>query len=177
MAIPSVPHSPSNPNQLHPNKVLLSFTALPNIQYWCQSVNIPGVSLGEVPRNTPFIDLYSPGEKLIINTLSLTFLVDEDLKGWIELYTWIRGLTFPVEFKEYADLRNRIGAPSRTFPQFSDAALIILDSKQNAKIRIKFYNCFPTSLSDILLSTTSSPEDPISSDATFRFDINEIERI
>lgn len=177
MAIPSISHTPANPNQLHPNKFVVSFTALPNIEYWCQSVNIPGLSLGEALMSTPFIDLYSPGDKLNINPFSMTFLVDEDLLGWLEVYTWMRGMTFPKNFSEYKGLDKRIGAWNLPHPQFSDAVLVILDSKQNPKIRIKFSNCFPTSLTDILLSATAGPEDPLSADATFRFDLYEIEKI
>lgn len=173
MSIPSVPHTPANPNQLHPNKFVVSFTALPDIEYWAQSVNVPGLSIGEVPRQTPFIDLYSPGEKLLINPFSMTFLVDEDLRGWLEIYTWMRGMTFPKDFAEYKNLDQRFGAWATPMKQFSDATLTILDSKQNPKIRIKFSNCFPTSLTDILLSATASPEDPITADGVFRFDLYE----
>lgn len=177
MAIPSVSHTPANPNQMHPNKFVVSVAALPTVEYWCQSVNIPGLSLGEVPRNTPFIDLFSPGEKLVINPFSMTFVVDEDLLGWIEVYRWMRGMTFPKNYSEYKNLDQRVSAWKTPMPQFSDITLTVLDSKQNPSVRIRMFNCFPTSLSDILLSSTSSPEDPITSDATFRFDLYEIDII
>lgn len=177
MAIPSIPHTPENPNILHPNKFIISFVALPNIQYWAQSVNIPGLNLGEAIFPNPFIDLASPGEKLVMNPFAMTFIVDEELSGWMEVYTWMRGMTFPREFKEYRSLGHRIAASGSKMPQFSDATLIILDSKQNPKIRVKFTNCFPTSLSDILLSSTSAPETPITADAIFRYDLYEIEKL
>lgn len=175
MAIPSISHTPANPNVLHPNKFVMSFASLPTVEYWCQSVNVPGLSGGEVPRQTPFIDLYSPGEKLLINPLSMTFIVDEELTGWLEVYAWLRGLTFPANFSEYRDLDKRLATYQAPMPQFSDATLVILDSKQNPKIRVKFQNCFPTSLTDLLLSSTAAPEDPLTADATFRFDLYEIE--
>lgn len=181
MAIPGVPHTPANPNVLHPNKFQVTFAALPTIVYWAQSVNIPGLNIGEVPRQTPFIDLWSPGEKLNINPFSLTFTVDEDLRGWLEIYEWMRGMSFPKDFHEYKNLPARLTAAGvaglTPFPQFSDAALTILDSKQNPKIRISFHNCFPTSLTDILLSSTSDPESLITADATFRFDLYEITKV
>lgn len=177
MSIPSVPHTPANPNSLHPNKFIVSFAALPTVQYWAQSVNVPGMNLGEAIRSTPFIDLWSPGDKLSINPFAMTFTVDEDLLGWLEVYTWMRGLAFPKDFTEYQNLDKRIAAWKLPMPQFSDATLIVLDSKQNPKIRIKFTNCFPTSLTDILLSSTSSPESVVTADAVFRFDIYEVERL
>lgn len=175
MAFPTIPHTPTNPNVLHPNKFALSFSAIPTVEYWCQTVNIPGLSIGEAIRQSPFIDLYSPGDKLVINPFSMTFLVDEDLLGWREIYTWMRDMTFPKEFKEYTKLPLRPGAYAKPQPQFSDATLVVLDSKQNPKIRIKFENCFPTQLTDILLSATATPEEPITADAVFRFDLYEFE--
>jgi len=50
--------------------------------YFCQSLSIPGISLGEVPVNNPFLDVYSPGEKAIYDLLNVTFMVDEELKSW-----------------------------------------------------------------------------------------------
>jgi len=176
MAIPSIPHTPLNPNTLHPNKFIVSFSAIPTIEYWAQSVNVPGISIGEALRATPFIDLYSPGDKLIINPFAMTFLVDEDMKGWLEIYTWMRAMTFPVDFKEYKDLDKRPGVFAAK-PQFSDATLLILNSKQLPSIRVKFVNCFPTQLTDLLLSASAGPDDPLTADAVFRFDIYSIEKL
>lgn len=175
MAIPGVPHTPANPNLMHPNKFVVTFVSLPNVEYWVQSANLPGMSIGEAPRQTPFIDLYSPGDKLIINPFSFTFLVDEDLFGWKEVYTWMRGMTFPKDFTEYRNLDKRPAVFGAVTPQFSDATLTILDSKQNPQIRVKFSNCFPINLTDVLFSATSTPDDPVTADATFRFDLYEIE--
>lgn len=175
MSIPSVPHTPANPNQMHPNKFTVKVACLPTVEYWCQNVNVPGLSLGEAPRTTPFIDLYAPGEKLIMNPFSITFIVDEDMNGWLEVYKWMRGLTFPKEFSEYRNLDKRFAAWSTPMPQYSDITLNILDTKQNPKIRVKFENCFPTSLSDLLLSATAGPDDPMTADVVFRFDKYEIE--
>lgn len=177
MAIPGIPHTPANPNNLHPNKFVVTFNALPNIEYWAQSVNIPGVSAGEAIRQTPFVDLFSPGDKLNMNPFSITFIVDEDLLGWLEIFHWMRGLTFPREFSEYRGLSRRPGQFASAMPQFSDATLTVLDSKQNPHLRVKFTNCFPTSLTDILLSSTSAPEDPVTADVVFRFDLFDIEAL
>lgn len=177
MSIPSVPHTPANPNVLHPNKFIVTFAALPDIEYWAQSVNVPGVSIGEAPRQTPFIDLYSPGDKMVMNPFSMTFLVDEDLRGWLEVYQWMRGLTFPKDYAEYKNLDKRFVGWASKMPQFSDATLLILDSKQNPKLRVKFMNCFPTNVSDLLLSASSTPESVVTADAVFRYDLYEIEKI
>ena len=72
--------SPSNTNLLHPNKFTMSFGRVPNMEYFCQGVSLPGISMSEVPRQNPFVDLYSPGEKAIYDMLNVTFYIDEELK-------------------------------------------------------------------------------------------------
>jgi len=87
--------TPENPNLQHSNKFQLNFARTPNLQYFCQSVMVPGISLSEVPRTNPFVELYSPGEKAIYDILNVTFMVDEDLMAWKEIHDWIRAMTFP----------------------------------------------------------------------------------
>ncbi len=58
-------NTPSNQNFLHPNKFNLTFSRVPNIQFFCQAVSVPGISMGEIPVTTPFVEKYSPGEKAI----------------------------------------------------------------------------------------------------------------
>ena len=73
--------NPNNQNFLQPNKFIINFARAPSIQYFCQSVSVPGISLSEIPQNTPFVDVYVPGEKAIYDLLNITFLIDEELKG------------------------------------------------------------------------------------------------
>ena len=96
--------NPTNTNYLQPNKFQLNFSRTPTLQYFCQAVSVPGIALSEVPRNTPFVDLYVPGEKAIYDVFNVTFLIDEELKSWLAIHDWIRALTFPKEFQEYKDL-------------------------------------------------------------------------
>jgi len=166
--------NPKNPNYLHPNKFQLNFSRLPNMQYFCQTVVVHGISMSEIQQATPFVDLYKPGEKAIYDLLNVTFLVDEMLKSWLEIHDWIRGMTFPTDFKEYRNL----GLLSKTAgirqaagiaPQYSDATITILSSANNPTYRFKFYDVFPTSISSFPMSTTDSPDTAITADATFRY--------
>ena len=77
--------NPTNPNPLQVNKYKLTFARCPNIQYFCQAVNVPGISLSEISRQTPFVDTYVPGEKAIYDSLNITFMIDEELVSWLEI--------------------------------------------------------------------------------------------
>lgn len=174
--------NPTNKSLLQTNKFKLNFGAIPAITYFCQTVNLPGLSLNEITRDTPFIDLFVPGEKLSYETLNITFLLDEDLMSWMQLHNWIRAITFPTEFDEFKDLdrlsqvsANRARAGLK--PQYSDATVTVYTNKNNPNIRINFKDVFPTSLSSIVFNATDTADNIATADASFRFSYYNIETI
>jgi len=176
----AINRNPQNTNPLVPNKFQVNFTRLPNTTYFCQSASLPGLSMGEAIRNTPFVDLYSPGDKLIYDLLTFTFVVDEDLNSWTEIHDWIRGLTFPTSFKEYADLAKltrKVTINDPKNPQYSDATITIFSSSYTPLYRFKFYDCFPTSLSTFVMSAADSPDTILTADTTFRFAYYDIDKV
>ncbi len=173
--------NPKNTNPLQPNKFTLTFSRLPNMQYFCQTVSVPGISLSEAgPQTTPFVDLYKPGEKAIYDLLNVTFTIDEELKAWTEIHDWIRGLTFPTNFNEYVDLSKltrkvSINVPKN--PQYSDATITIFSSSFTPLYRFNFYDCFPTSLSTFVMSAADSPDTILTADTSFRFAYYNIDKV
>ena len=175
--------NPSNPNPLQPNKFLLTFGRVPNMQYFCQNVTVPGLSLSETVITNPFVDIYSPGEKAIYDLLNVTFIIDEELKGWLEIHDWIRAMTFPVEFREYQNLsklnkyqstKNDI---NNRFPQFSDASLTLFSSSNKEYYRFNFYEVFPTTLSTFIMNAQDGPDTILTADATFRYSYYDVEKL
>jgi len=172
----------SNPNLLQPNKFVLTFSRAPNIQYFCQSVAVPGIAMSETPQPTPFVDLYAPGEKAIYDLLNVTFLIDEELHAWKEIHDWIRAMTFPTDFDEYKNL-NRLNkqagriAQATGRPQYSDASLILLSSSNKEYYKFTFRECFPTTLSTFIMAATDSPDASMTADATFRYSYYDIEKL
>ncbi len=176
----AINRNPTNPNFLQPNKYQLNFARSPNVRYFCQSLSVPGISLSEVPQNTPFVDVYVPGEKAIYDLLNITFIVDEELQSWLEIHDWIRAMTFPKEFEEYKSLdrlnRYTTNIPT-TKPQYSDATITLLSSSNTPYYNFKFYDVFPTTLSTFVMSATDSPDTIITADATFRYSYFDVEKL
>ena len=172
--------TPQNTNYLQPTKYLLTFDRIPNVQYFCQAVSVPGISMSEVPNPNPFVDLYLPGEKAIYDLLNVTFIVDEELKSWMEIHDWIRAMTFPENFEEYKQLgrlnKNMGGRTTKT-PQYSDGIITLYSSSNKPYYRFKFYDCFPTTLSTFVMSATDTPENIMTADATFRYSYYDIEKL
>ena len=179
----AIERNPSNRDILQSTKFKVNFTRLPGLTFFCQTVNLPGVSLTEVMRNTPFVDLYVPGEKLIYDTLNFTMLIDEDMRDWMAIHDWLRAMTFPTEFEEYANMDKNFkdvvsrGRMGKLPPQYSDCSVTIYTNKNNPNIRVMYKDVFPTSLGGIQFSALDSAENIMTADVTCRFSYYNVERI
>ena len=156
--------NPQNTNLLQPTKFLLVFSRIPNVQYFCQTVNVPGVVLGEVVRETPFLDMYSPGTKLKYDPFDIDFIVDEELQSWKDLYKWFISIADPDGFEQ------RDGVITKQSQHLSDATLTILSSLNNPILRIDFRNIFPLTMSDLTFDTKESADTIMACKATFRYE-------
>jgi hypothetical protein len=169
--------NPSNPNFLHANKFQLNFGRTPNTQYFCQSITVPGISMSEIMSPTPFSDLYLPGEKPIYDMLNVTFLIDEEMKSWLEIHDWIRALTFPENYQEYQSLSTLNPNTLNNKPQYSDCTITVLTAANNPIIRFHYYDVFPTSISTVIMNASDSPDNVVTADASFRYTRFDVEQI
>lgn len=153
---------PENTNLLQPTKYLLTFSEIPNSTYFCQTVNLPGVATNSATQSTPNLDLFVPGTKIVYSPFAIDFLVNEDLTAWLDIHDWIKNTT-----------TDRI----RTTKTKSQATLTLLSNHNNPKLRVKFVDIFPQTLSDLNFDTTKSAEDHILANATFKYNFFEIEKL
>jgi hypothetical protein len=172
---------PENMNYVSPVGFRFSIKKMPNVNWFVQAANIPGVTLGEAIHNMPPIDRYLPGEKLTYDPLNLTFKVDEDFANWIEIQKWLIGLGSPQsseQFRTYMgdpklnvdrDAYRRPDPTKMSDAYMSDATLVILNSNMNPNFEIVFEDIFPTSLSELNFDTTLADVEYITATATFRY--------
>ena len=78
---------------------------LPTVEFFCQSANIPGISIGSASMPTGLKDIPIPGEKVSYQDLAISFLVDENLNNYKEIHDWIIALGFPQNHTQFADLQ------------------------------------------------------------------------
>ena len=137
---------------------------LPEVEFFCQTANLPGVSLTPIPIKTPLKEIPVPGDVVTYQDLAISFIVDENLNNYKEIHDWIVGLGFPKDHTQFSNLRAlssdrfpgttastaATGTSTATpLPEggiYSDATLTVLNSKNIAKTEIRFYNIFPISL-------------------------------
>ena len=159
---------PTNLNQLNVVSFDVSFSRMTAVQYFCQRISLPTVVLGETNEPSPFMNLPLEGDTLTFEALSLSFIVDEDLQNYIEIYNWLTALGFPREYSQFAILQEP-SAASKTLSKYSDLSLVVHTNKSNPNYKIKFTDVFPTSISSIQFDATPTGMDPIVVDATFNF--------
>ena len=135
---------PQNTNYLQPTKFLLTFERTNSVQYFCQAINLPGISLGQAPINLPTADIYAPGNKITYNQLNIDFNIDENLETWRHLHDWFRSIASPTSFderKRLTSLQNRYTRTERTaLKNYSDATLTVLFQAQSGQYLCLFPN-------------------------------------
>jgi hypothetical protein len=151
-----------NLNKLYPSNFRFDINRAPIFSGNAQSVTLPSITLGEAVQGTPLIDLPVPGDKLVYGELSVDFLVDEEIRGWMEIHQWMRSAGYPESTDEYEKLI------------YADATLVITSNSSNPIIKVTFFDCYPTSLGEISLNSQTSSETVISN-ASFRFRSYDIE--
>lgn len=126
---------------------------------------MPGLSLGDSSRNYATGKVAIPGDNLEYEELSVTFLVDESLNNWREIYNWMRGLA-PTHIN--GDNQHTTLSAS-DFGLVSDGNLILMTNTGNPNITVSFKDLFPYSLGAISMNSSSTSIDPISCTASFRY--------
>lgn len=137
-------------NYLSPLEFVVSVKRLPNVQFFTQKASIPSLSINPIDRATPFKLLHETGDKLTYGELSLSFIIDEKMNNYIEIYNWMQGIAFPEKFEQYKNLEES------EYGIRSDISIIIMNSHKNPNIEVSFKDCFPTNLGDVMLDTTST---------------------
>lgn len=164
-----VKRQPSNINHLTPIAYRFNIRKIPNVVYFCQSVNIPGISFSSTVQTTPFSPINIQGDTLFYEDLTIRFLVDEDLEAYTEIFNWITALTAPKAFSQYKTERDTNKVLRRSSGNlFSSAELIILNNNMNPNKEVIFDDVFPVSLSSIEFDSGSTL-DTLSATVTFKY--------
>ena len=178
---------PDKMDYASPVQFRFKIAKLPQVEFFIQTVNLPGISIGEATVPTPLYNYPVPGDEISYQSLDLSFLVDENLNNYKELHDWISGLGFGKTHQQFADMRatgtDRFpGTVASTaasgtatpgpIPEgsiYSDATLTILNSKNIAKTEVRFQNVFPTSIGSLSYNVQASDIDYLKAQASFTY--------
>jgi len=151
----TLPIVPFNKSFLSNNKFDFVLKRIPNFTFLVQSVNLPGLTLASTAINTPFSTISVPGNQITFGTLSLTFLVDEDMQAWYELYDWIVQLGNPTGYDKIGRLTGPEGS---TINPLSDATLYVKTNSNNPNFKFNFIDVYPTELGEMTFTSSDNSQ-------------------
>jgi hypothetical protein len=178
---------PSKMDYASPVQFRFKIAKLPQVEFFIQSVNLPGISIGDANVATPLYDYPVPGDEITYQSLDISFLVDENLNNYKEVHDWISGLGFGKNHQQFADMRatgtdrfpgtvaNTAASGTATPPPipegsiYSDATLTILNSKNIAVTEIRFQNVFPTSIGSLSYDVKAGDVDYLQAQSSFSY--------
>ena len=186
---------PAKMDYASPIQFRFKCTKLPEVEFTCQTANIPGISLGSATQPTPLVDIPIPGDKISFQSLDINFLVDENLNNYKEIHDWLIGIGFPQNYTQFQNLQaegsdrfpgstRSTAATGTSTPQplseggtYSDATLTILNSKNIAKTEIRFQNVYPTSLGSLSYDVKLTDVDYLQAAVSFNYMYYEIVQV
>ena len=169
----------TNRNFLSPVGFKFALKRSPAVAFFCNEANIPSLDLGVAEQPTYLKNIPVPGDKIQFGDLSLRFLVDEDLKNFMEIQNWIRGLGFPESLSQFDELEKEATMPSNFGNNtgddiYSDGTLQILSSNLIPKFQVMFSDLFPYSLSTITFDATDTDIEYFTAEVSFKYTIYRI---
>lgn len=118
---------------------------------------LPDVSVEEAPLNFKQINVGRAGDKINFGTFEISYLIDEDLLNYKEIFDWMKSL---VETKH---------STATSSDHYRDMTLTVMNSANNVTKQIKFVDAYPTSLSSIPFDITTTDVEYLTAVASFRY--------
>ena len=160
----AISNVPTNLNFLSPINFKFQLKRAPNVNFFIQKANIPGLSLPKIEVPNPILSYPYPGDHLLYDEFQITFRVDEDLQNYLEIHNWIRALgrLNPSDYAALASNPVYTGNGIR-----SEISLQILNSARQPNYEIVFKDAFPTILSSVEFDVTMEDVNFLEASATF----------
>ena len=150
---------PTNRNFLNPIGYLLKLEKFEGVDFFCQTANIPDVSMPVTEVASPFRNLpIIPIGGVTFGDFSVRFIVDEDLVNYNSIYKWIRD-------NGNADQMQRTTKESEIY---TNGQLNIVTSQYNPAFVIDYRDIFPVSLSGLQFDATMTDVEYITAEVTFK---------
>ena len=184
------PREPTTFDYAQSNQFTVYIPIFPLIEWFVVSCNVPGVTMGQGVVPTPLVDYPIVGEKLTYDQFSMTFLVDEKLKNFMELHNWLINMAPPQDQSQFmattSDYVIPTGRDTKFYPAgnadsqtatgstsdralYCDITLFILSSKNNPVATVVMRDAFPVSLSSLDYSQQETDTNYVQCNVTFAY--------
>ena len=171
------------------NQFKIYLPIFPTTEWFVTRATVPGISLGQAVVPTPLTNMQFVGEKVEFSPFDMTFIVDEKLENYMEMYQWVKNIGFPYTHDQFMStsrpdgitIERKVNRPPRDrrietdvvnkFDRdlYTDIGMTILSSKNNAVAQVTMYDAFPVSMSAIEYSQQESDTIYATCDVSFAF--------
>ncbi len=144
----------------------------PKVAFFCNQANIPSMNMGNAVLPSYLRQLPIPGDEIEFENLNIRFLVDEDLKNYMEIFNWIRGIGTAESLSEFDRLEasstiQRISGHNI----FSDGTLHVLNNNLLSNFKVVFADLFPVSLTTLNFDATDTTNEYFTAEVGFKYSI------
>ena len=149
---------PTNRNFLSPVGFKLDIEIFYGVDFFCQSVGIPEISMSFAQVPTPYRNIPIAGSGGVdFGDLNVRFIIDEDLVNYTAVHNWIRKFGLSDGRADEKD-------------QYSRALLHVLSSHNNTNHIVEFTNLFPVSLTGVPFDASITDIEYLTADVTFKYE-------
>tara|TARA_Y100000004_G_scaffold176512_1_gene217142 strand:+ start:7896 stop:8399 length:504 start_codon:yes stop_codon:yes gene_type:complete len=154
----------TNLNMLSPGnfKVMIDSSEFANVQFFCTSANVPALTQSEVQQGYGNRTAYVPGDTMEFGTFEVTFIVDEEMKNYIEMHDWLKkNADYNINETKTTKFNHE--------EKVKDITLSIQTNKNTINKQIRFMDAFPTSLGELAFTTQDTAVEYITCTVSFRY--------
>ena len=168
--------NPTTRDLLSPLNFRFVLKRAPNVDYFIQKVNLPGLTVGPIEVPNPFGQIFQSSNKAIFDELEITFKVNENFDNWLEIWEWLVGLGHPEMLEQYGALQSEPLFSGKGLE--SDITILVLDPQRQAQWEIIFQGARPVYISGLLFEADRPDVKFLSATAKFCFTgMNKMRRV
>ena len=178
----------SNRNFQSPLNFEFRVDRLTDFNFFVQKIGIPGLSIGSADKQTPLVNIPFLGDHMRFGELTVEFKLDEGMRNWYEVFSWMQGISFPERQEQYGNLvkgaikdldgKQRTAITPRSLgDMYGQGVLTINSSANNGLVAITFVDLHPVALSEATFDTTNTESGFVACTATFKYDYYTVEKI
>jgi hypothetical protein len=152
----------SNISYLGQDYFKFELSRIPGVIFASQQVTLPGIAMSDADQPTTLgIPIKRPIGAYRFQNFEMTFLVDEQMKNWLEIYKWMRAM---------GNIDDDCTNNSLNFSQWmTDGNLYVTNGNYRNVLTVTFKEIFPIALSGLKFISTSATYEPQMASATFAY--------
>jgi hypothetical protein len=142
-----------------------------NLNFNVQTANLPAIQVNPREIITPVGSTHLAGDKVQYEILEISFIVDESLNSWRDIYNWLRALA-PTNVIDASSQNQYVNYDKDLY---TSATLFILTNSLHVNLKCTFHNLFPITLTGLDFSTKDTEDRKLFATVTFAYDYYDLE--